>query len=146
MLPIDEDILITRYGDDPIAAYWYRRLREKGQQPDAAIREIDTLRQMADRVPYFPPSVSQQQAIQRYVDACAEGVSVLRSLTDYRAPADADILVFVADLRDRLNQTEARPIVPEKIQELARDAQKIMDMLLSHSHRSSTETSNSKPQ
>ena len=137
MLPIDEDILQSRYGNDPLAARWYELWRKAGAQPNEAIRAADEMRSLTDGLPMVLPDTGQQQALQRYVDTCAGAIEVFCGLEAYQSPTDQQIT------SQHFAHADAGPITPEKIQELVAEAQRVTVLVverLTHSHRSSTDT------
>src|ERR1051325_4188093 len=131
MLPIDEDILITRYGDDPIAAEWYRLQRDFGFPPDIAIRNVDEMREMVNRLPYVMSSISQQQALQRYADACASVLGGLHGLEAYQPPSDQDLAAF-ADAVSSFADALIAPLTAEQIERLVDQAQQVVVLLRQH--------------
>ena len=123
MLPIDEDILMTRYGDDPIAAEIYQRWREMGADPQGAIQATDELIRTRDMY-ISPPPYSQHEILERYIDACGEGILVLQELEGFRSPTDEE----VGQLRDLL--ITADPFDPEIIQALVEEARRFTALAL----------------
>jgi hypothetical protein len=90
MLPIDEDILATRYHDDPRGAHWYRTAREMGADPGEAMRAVGNLRSVA------LPNPTQIEALQRYAAACGAAIDVLVDLANF-APLGQGFAEAVAE-------------------------------------------------
>ena len=112
MLPIDEDVLQSRYGDDPMAAGWYRHWRSFGGNPHEAIQAVDDLVKLRDQL--FP---SQIQALERYADAAEGAMEVLRRTSAMLNIPPEQIHQLVAEaqrvaalIRDQLthSQTDSR--------------------------------------
>jgi hypothetical protein len=113
MLPIDEDILLSRYGDNPTAARWYRDNRALGLDPREAIEAVERLLHYADGLPFLQPE--QVQAWERYASAVADGMAVLDSLATFQPPGNQSIAQLRTQIQGLL---EDKSLNPERIREL----------------------------